>query len=111
MRRQPLVNGEIDGLVREVILDKANGFVGRTVIHPSHVKFVNALMAVTKEEYDDACQILNAGGGVVKGSGGNKMNEIKPHTNWARKIYNRARAYGVIKNESGYVKLFAVNEQ
>lgn len=86
MRRQPLVNGEIDGLLREVILDKANGFVGRTVIHPSHVKFVNALMAVTKEEYDDACQILNAGGGVVKGSGGNKMNEIRPHTNWAKRF-------------------------
>lgn len=110
MRRQPLVNGEIDGLLREVILDKANGFVGRTVIHPSHVKFVNAMMAVTKEEYEDACQILGTGGGVVKGFGGNKMNEIKPHTNWAKKVYNRARAYGVIKNESGYVKLFAVNE-
>ena len=110
MRRQPLVNGEIDGLLREVLLDKANGFVGRTVIHPTHVKFVNALMAVTKEEYDDACQILGTGGGVIKGSGGNKMNEIKPHTNWAKKVYNRARAFGVVKNESGYVKLFAVND-
>ena len=110
MRRQPLVNGEIDGLLREVILDKANGFVGRTVIHPSHVKFVNALMAVTREEYEDACQILGTSGGVVKGYGGNKMNEIRPHANWAKKIYNRARAYGVIKNESGYVKLFAIND-
>ncbi|MBR5947016.1 MAG: HpcH/HpaI aldolase/citrate lyase family protein [Clostridia bacterium] len=111
MRRQPLVNGEIDGLLREVLLDKANGFVGRTVIHPTHIKFVNALMAVTQEEYDDACQILGTSGGVVKGFGGNKMNEIKPHTNWARKIYYRARAFGVVKNESGYVKLFAVNEE
>ena len=110
MRRQPLVNGEIDGLLREVLLDKANGFVGRTVIHPTHVKFVNALMAVTTEEYDDACQILETSGGVVKGYGGNKMNEIKPHTNRAKKIYNRARAFGVIKNESGFVKLFAVND-
>jgi len=110
IRRKPLVNNEIDGLLREVILDKANGFVGRTVIHPTHVKFVNALMAVTKEEYDDACQILGTGGGVVKGSGGNKMNEIRPHTNWAKKIRNRARAFGVIENEGAYVKLFAVNE-
>ncbi len=110
MRRQPLVNNEVDGLLREVILDKANGFVGRTVIHPTHVKFVNALMAVTKEEYNDACQILQTGGGVAKGFGGNKMNEIKPHTNWAKKIYNRARAFGVIENEGAYVKLFAVNE-
>ena len=109
-RHESIVNPEIDGLLREVILDKANGFVGRTVIHPTHVKFVNAMMAVTKEEYDDACQILGTGGGVVKGFGGNKMNEIKPHTNWAKKVYNRARAYGVIRDESGHVKLFAVNE-
>ena len=109
MQRKPLVNNEVDGLLREVILDKANGFVGRTVIHPTHVKFVNALMAVTKEEYDDARQILGTGGGVVKGAGGNKMNEIRPHTNWAKKTYNRARAFGVIENEGAYVKLFAVN--
>ena len=108
--RKVLVNNEVDGLLREVILDKANGFVGRTVIHPSHVKFVNAMLAVTKEEYDDACMILSTGGGVVKGFGDNKMNEIKPHTNWANKIYNRARAFGVIKNESDHVKLFAVND-
>ena len=111
MKRLPIVNNEIDGLLREVILDKANGFVGRTVIHPTHVKFVNALMAVTKEEYDDASMILgNIQGGVVKGSGSNKMNEVKPHTNWAKKIVNRARAFGVIENEGAYVKLFAVDE-
>jgi citrate lyase beta subunit len=110
MRRKPMVNNEIDGLLREVILDKANGFIGRTVIHPTHVKFVNALMAVTKEQYDDARQILGTGGGVVKGSGGNKMNEVKPHTNWAKKICNRARAFGVIENEGAYIKLFAVND-
>ena len=67
-------------------------------------------MAVTKEEYDDACQILGTDGGVVKGVGGNKMNEIKPHTNWAINVYNRARAFGVIKNEGAYTQLFAVNE-
>lgn len=110
IRRKPLVNHEVDGLLREVILDKANGFVGRTVIHPTHIKFVNALMAVTKEEYDDACMILGTSGGVVKGVGGNKMNEIKPHSNWAKKIYNRARAFGVIESEGSYLKLFAVNE-
>ena len=110
VNRKTIVNPEIDGLLREVILDKANGFIGRTVIHPTHVKFVNAMMAVTKEEFDDACQILNTDGGVVKGSGGNKMNEIRPHTNWAKKMYNRAKAYGVIRDESGHVKLFAVND-
>lgn len=111
MKRIPIVNNEIDGLLREVILDKANGFVGRTVIHPTHVKFVNALQAVTKEEYEDACMILgNSAGGVVKGVGANKMNEVKPHTNWANKIYMRARAYGVIKNEAAFIKLFAIDD-
>ncbi len=38
LKRIPIVNTEIDGLLREVILDKANGFIGRTVIHPSHIK-------------------------------------------------------------------------
>lgn len=108
MKRLPIVNQEIDGLLREVILDKANGFVGRTVIHPTHIKYVNALNAVTKEEYEDAVMILgNTEGGVVKGTGSNKMNEIRPHTNWASKIYNRARAFGVIENEGSYIKLFA----
>ncbi len=107
LRRQLIVNAEVDGLLREVILDKANGFVGRTVIHPSHVVYVNALQAVTSEEYKDATDILgNVKGGVFKGEGGNKMNEVKPHTNWAYKISMRARAYGVIENESSYIDLF-----
>lgn len=107
LKRLPIVNAEIDGLLREVILDKANGFIGRTVIHPTHIKYVNAMQAVTKEEYQDAINILNSEkGGVFKGEGGNKMNEVKPHTNWARKIYGRSKAFGVIENEGSYIKLF-----
>lgn len=109
LRRKVIVNPEVDGLLREVILDKANGFVGRTVIHPSHVIYVNALQAVTKEEYTDATNILNSeNDGVFKGENGNKMNEVKPHTNWANKIYMRARAYGVVENESSYIDLFSI---
>ena len=59
---------------------------------------------------DEVAAALRVGDTVVKGSGANKMNEVKPHTNWARKVVNRARAYGVIENEGAYVKLFAVNE-
>ena len=108
LKRIPIVNTEIDGLLREVIIDKANGFVGRTVIHPTHIKYVNAMQAVTKEEYQDAVNILQSGGsGVFKGESGNKMNEVKPHTNWATKIYMKSRAYGVIENENSYIKLFS----
>ena len=38
------------------------------------------------------------------------MNEIAPHTNWAEKIYMRAKVYGVIKDGTEYLKLFSVNE-
>lgn len=108
LKRIPIVNNEIDGLLREVILDKANGFVGRTIIHPTHIKYVNALQAVTKEEYIDAVNILqNVTGGVFKGENGNKMNEVEPHKNWATKIYMRSRAYGVIENENSYIQLFS----
>lgn len=110
MKREPIFNDAVDGLLREVILDKANGFVGRTVIHPTHVKFVNAMQAVSLEEYEDACQILETEGGVVKSEKANKMNEIKPHTNWAKKVYMKAQAYGVIKDGTEYIKLFSVNE-
>ncbi|MBE6990253.1 MAG: ATP/GTP-binding protein [Ruminococcaceae bacterium] len=110
LQRIPIYNMEIDGLLREIVLDKANGFIGRTVIHPTHVKFVNALQAVTIEEYEDACQILSTDSGVVKSTQENKMNEIKPHTSWARKLYMRAKAYGVIESEKSFVKLFSVDD-
>ena len=113
LKRIPIVNSEVDGLLREVILDKANGFVGRTVIHPTHIKYVNALQAVTKEEYDDAKQIVYGAqnGGVIKSSENNKMNEVKPHTNWANRVIMRARAYGVIESENSYLDLFSINEE
>ena len=100
-----IINPAIDGLLREVMLDNANGFVGKTIIHPSHLRFVNAMQAVTREEFEDAQQILNSSGGVVKSKQANKMNEINPHRNWARKISLRAKAYGVIEDESHYLKL------
>ena len=106
LKRNRIFDDAVDGLLREVILDKANGFVGKTIIHPTHLRFVNALQAVIKEEYYDAVQILGAAGGVVKSAKANKMNEIKPHTSWANKIVMRAKAYGVVEDESNYLKLF-----
>jgi citrate lyase beta subunit len=105
MNRVPIVNEAIDGLLREVILDKANGFVGKTIIHPSHARFVNSMQAVTKEEYDDAFQIVNTKGGVIKSANTNKMNEINPHRSWADKIINCAKAFGVVKTEDEILKL------
>ena len=106
LRRIPLVNAEVDGLMRELILDKANGFIGKTIIHPSHINYVNGMLAVTREEYEDALQVLDTSGGVVKSTSSNKMNEIGPHHLWAEKIVQRATAYGVIENEQRYLELF-----
>lgn len=106
LKRTPVVNDAVDGLMRELILDQANGFMGKTCIHPTHLNFINGMLAVTKDEYNDAYQILHSSGGVIKGSKG--MNEIRPHTNWATKIMMRAEAYGVIDNENEYINLFGV---
>ncbi|WP_299938879.1 HpcH/HpaI aldolase/citrate lyase family protein [uncultured Pelagimonas sp.] len=101
-----ILNDAIDGLLREVALDKANGFTGKTVIHPSHLRYVNAMQAVTREEYEDACQILDTSGGVIKSTKSNKMNEINPHRSWARRISAMADAYGVVEDERKMLALF-----
>lgn len=100
-----IVNPAIDGLLKEVLIDRANGFVGKTIIHPTHAKFVNAMFTVVEEEYKDAVQILNTSGGVIKSEKGDKMNEIGPHRRWAEKIAKRAEVYGVIKNEDSVLNL------
>jgi hypothetical protein len=106
LNRKPILNDAIDGLLREVLIDKSNGFVGKTVIHPSHLIYVNGMQAITKEEYEDATQIIHTKGGVVKSVKSNKMNEINPHTSWAKQVLAKADAYGVIEDETHYLKLF-----
>lgn len=105
IKGQEIVNPAIDGLMKEVLIDRANGFVGKTIIHPTHARFVNAMFTVVEEEYNDAMQVLNTSGGVVKSAHGDKMNEIGPHRRWAEKIVKRAAVYGVIKNEDSVLSL------
>ena len=105
IKGQDIVNPAIDGLMKEVLIDRANGFVGKTIIHPTHARFVNAMFTVVEEEYNDAVQILNTSGGVIKSAHGDKMNEIGPHRRWAEKIVKRAAVYGVVKNEDSVLSL------
>lgn len=105
IKGQNIVNPAVDGLLKEVMIDRANGFVGKTIIHPTHAKFVNAMFTVVEEEYNDAMQILSTSGGVIKSEGGGKMNEIGPHRRWAEKIIERANVYGVVKNEDSVLSL------
>ncbi|WP_433284738.1 HpcH/HpaI aldolase/citrate lyase family protein [Pseudonocardia sp. CA-142604] len=109
--RGRLLDRAIDGLIREVSLDRANGLIGKTAIHPSHVAVVNALSVVSAEEHRDASDVLRAGraGGVLASGHGNKMNETGPHTAWARLTMLRARAFGVAADDVSFVDLLAAS--
>ncbi|WP_372461009.1 HpcH/HpaI aldolase/citrate lyase family protein [Rhodococcus yananensis] len=106
MFRQQLVSRDLDGLLREIALDHANGIQGKTVIHPSHVAAVHALSAVTHEEYEDAIDVLGADTGGVRASGyRNKMNERRPHRSWAQQTLLRASVFGVTNKGVTFVDL------
>jgi citrate lyase beta subunit len=108
--RQQLILRDLDGLIREVVLDKANGFLGKTVIHPSHVAAVHALSVVTHEEYSDAADLLDPGearSGVSASSYRNKMNESKPHRSWAERTMRRAEVFGVAAAGINFVDLLS----
>ncbi|WP_375486482.1 HpcH/HpaI aldolase/citrate lyase family protein [uncultured Jatrophihabitans sp.] len=105
--RAELLAADLDGLIREVVLDRANGLTGKTVIHPTHVAAVNALSVVAQEEWADVQDILasNGAGGAAASSFGNKMNESKPHTAWARRTALRAELFGVVREGVSFVEL------
>jgi citrate lyase beta subunit len=107
--RAELIARDLDGLIREVALDRANGLTGKTVIHPSHVSAVHALSVVAHEEYADAHDIVGtrAGGGVASSAYRNKMNESKPHAAWAERTLLRARVFGVAREGVSFVDLLA----
>ncbi|MFC8224169.1 HpcH/HpaI aldolase/citrate lyase family protein [Streptomyces sp. NPDC057287] len=108
--RTALIEHDLDGLLREIELDRANGLLGKTCIHPSHVLPVHALSVVSHEEYSDAQDILRperGGGGVLRSAYTNKMNEVKPHRAWAERTLQRAEVFGVAREDVGFVELLA----
>lgn len=110
--RQEIIGSHMDGFIREILMDIANGIVGKTIIHPTHIQAVQALNAVSYEEYTDAAHILAEGNGeigVLKSSFSNKMNELKPHLYWAQKTMLKSQTYGVLQNEYTYVDLLKQN--
>lgn len=88
------------GLKKELSLDKINGFFGKTSIHPVQLPVIAKSNIIDEEDYNDAMSIMGMSTGLIgvaKGSAGNKMNEVKTHNNWARKILAIASVYGVKK--------------
>ncbi len=86
------------GLKRELSLDRLNGFVGKTAIHPSQLTVIQKAYVVSREDYEDALSVLSwksTTQGVLKGEGSMRMNELKIHGVWAKKIMALASIYGV----------------
>lgn len=87
------------GMRKEVNLDILNGFIGKTVIHPKQINVFNDCMRVSKKDYIDAVNVLgwnkNSVFGVEKSIGGERMNEVKTHSKWAKKIIALAEYYGI----------------
>ncbi len=109
--RRQLVRSDLDGLLREVVLDKATGIIGKTVIHPSHVLPVHAMLVVTAEEHSDALATLClTDGGVRSSEYANKMIESKPHARWAAGILRRAAVFGVLRPDRTFVDLLDIEE-
>ena len=87
-----------DGLRAELELDRLNGFIGKTAIHPSQLPAIYDSLRVSAEDYRDALNILSWGSstsGVAKSEGGTRMNEVKCHIRWAQRIKILGDIYGI----------------
>ena len=86
------------GLRRELELDQANGFFGKTAIHPSQLPVIRDCLKVSAMDVEDARRILNWTDDrrAVAGSADHsRMNEYKCHGSWAERIMLRAELYGI----------------
>ncbi|WP_051542263.1 HpcH/HpaI aldolase/citrate lyase family protein [Clostridium lundense] len=107
-------NTDLDnsGFFREILLDKLNGLVGKTVIHPTQIDIVNSLMVVSKEEYLDAEAIMNSlSDGAIKSTYKNKMNEVKPHFKWAYKTILLSKIMGVLNYGKTYKDILELSSK
>lgn len=92
-------NSWIPGMQKELSLDRLNGFIGKTAIHPTQLPYIWESLKVSEEDYRDACRILNwneSQKAVQKGFSGSRMNEVKCHGKWARRMKILGDLYGVI---------------
>lgn len=106
--RRRLMSDAYDGLIREILLDRANGLIGKTTIHPDQAKIVNAMSVVSFHDWKDAQAILGeVDGGVDVSASGDRMNEIKPHTQWAHRVLLRSRAFGVSNPDVTFADILA----
>lgn len=101
-------NAWAEGLRQELDLDRINGFIGKTAIHPSQLPYIYESLQVSRTDYEDARQVLLWDVdklGVVKSVDGGRMNEVKTHRRWAERIKILGDIYGVkneVREQCGY---------
>ncbi len=74
-----------DNLRKELMLDKAHGLVGKTAIHPSQIEIIEAALAPTEMEIEEATAILADDAQAVFKLNGS-MCEVATHFHWAKRI-------------------------
>lgn len=88
------------GLKRELELDRLNGFIGKTAIHPVQLPMIYDSLKVSRADYEDAKAILDwtaDGFAVSKSADGSRMNEVERHTRWAEQVLALGQIYGILE--------------
>ena len=86
------------GLKKELELDRLNGFIGKTAIHPAQLPFIFDSLKAERADFEDAkmiCDWQDEKAGVKKSWDGTRMNEVKTHAKWAKRVLTLAEIYGV----------------
>lgn len=104
----------LDSYLKEIDIDKLNGFIGKTVIHPFQMKAVQAKSVISYEDYEDAKSIVSGitnKYGVSAGYTRERMNEVNPHLKWAEKTIMLSNIYGVFKEGMDYNDILRLSLQ
>lgn len=91
------------GLRRELELDRLNGFIGKTAVHPSQLPIISESLKVSADDYKDALSVLSWNSqelGVSKSAGVERMNEVKCHTKWAERVRILGEIYGIREDKN-----------
>lgn len=92
-----------DGLRRELELDRLNGFIGKTAVHPSQLPIIAESLKVSADDHEDALSVLSWDSqelGVSKSVGITRMNEVKCHAKWAERIRILGEIYGIREDKN-----------
>ncbi len=79
----------------EVIRDIKEGFVGKTVIHPTQAYIVNECYKISIDELNEAKEILNDENSAIFRFQ-DKMCEPSVHIIWANNILKREKIFGIL---------------